>query len=608
MLLPEPLELEPTGGESPPGRLAVVGDLPPAVADRLVRGWLESDAAVGSTTVVFEVGPDAPRPLQMGADETYELIVDGGDVQVRAATDVGARRAVETLLQWAHGGALPHGTLRDAPRYPWRGLLLDVCRHWIGPERILETIDAMAAAKLNVLHLHLSEDQAFRLESRRRPLLHELGSDGRFLGVDDVRRIVDHAADAGVRVVPEIDLPGHATSWLVAYPHLAATPGPFELRRSAGIATVALDPTNPEVYEVVGDVLADVAELFPDRYLHIGGDEVDARSWPGLDAVADQRSFTARVAAIVRGLGKVPIVWDEAWHPDLDPDVVVQVWRGHRRLRAAAAEGRPVLFSSAYYLDLGYDPVHHRVDPSVDADGWAASRARLHADPRLLTWAPLVEGMDVAFDGTDPAPDEVDPSSLLGGEAAMWAELVTEDVLALRLWPAAAAVAEVLWSGVPDADSDLPERLADFVDVLATTTSTDVDAVRGRLCLELAGGDPSLAAAIEVLSGCCEPSKWYSRHASLPGGSLEVPLDRIVDALPSSSGVLGPISPEDLVGWRAAAERILAVDRPSERVAELQLLAARLRDVCDGVSVDRLVPRDPTDVVLLPELGVVGRR
>ena len=608
MVLPSPVEFLPTGGSSTPGSLHLVGGAPPALAARVISGWPESDEAPGATTVAFEIGEIAPRPLELGVDETYELIVDGGDVVVRAATDVGARRAVETLLQWAHGGELRHGTLRDAPRFPWRGLLLDVCRHWIGVEGILDTIDAMAASKLNVLHLHLSEDQAFRLESRSHPRLHEVGSDGRYLRAADVARIVDHAAAAGVRVVPEIDLPGHATSWLVAYPDLAATPGPFELRRSAGIATVALDPTNPTVYEVVADVLAEVAELFPDRYLHVGGDEVDARAWPGLDAAVEQRAFTARVASIVRDLGRVPIVWDEAWHEDLDPDVVVQVWRGHRRLRAAAAEGRPVLFSSPYYLDLGYDPVHHRVDPLVDAAGWAQRRARLYADPRLLTWAPLVEGMDVAMDGTDPAPADVDPSTVLGGEAAMWAEVVAEEVLPLRLWPATAAVAEVLWSGVPDDDSDLPPRLEEFLHVLAATTSTDVEAIRRARWLDLADGDPALAEAIAVLAGCCEPSKWYSRHASLPGGSLDVPLDRFVDFLPPSAGRPRVATPSERAVRRAAADRILAVHLPSERLAEVQLLAERLRAACDGVVVDPLVPRPPTDVVLLPELGEAGPR
>ncbi|MEZ5178981.1 MAG: family 20 glycosylhydrolase [Acidimicrobiales bacterium] len=402
-VLPRPQEVRAGGGTIDLGPLELELTHPTrgrAAAARLQTAW---PAAVGSealrrspTTVRLAVEASSPRPLPLGVDESYQLSIGASGIDLRTRTEVGARRGVETLLQLVAHGRAPVMEVDDAPHLPWRGLLVDVCRHWIGLDALLATVDALAAAKANVLHLHLSDDHGFRLECRTHPRLHEAGSDGRWLSHDDIARLVEHAHAAGVRVVPELDVPGHVTSWLVAYPELAATPGPFALRTTPGIATDALHPERPEVRRFVAEVLAEVADLFPDRYLHVGGDEVHESAWPGLDVATVQPEFTRWVTDEVRSLGKVPIVWDEAWHPGLAPDVVTQVWRGHALLRRTAAEGRPTLFSTPYYLDLSFDPEHHRVHPLVDADGWARARARLHTDPTLGPLGHAVAAVEAA--------------------------------------------------------------------------------------------------------------------------------------------------------------------------------------------------------------------
>ncbi len=595
MVVPRLRSAELLGGWTRLGPLDLVGNATVEVAARLRDGWPPTD---GSTIPAkITIGTVASRPIALGVDESYRLTIDDSGITLDASTDVGARRGIETLLQlvWNQddSAGLEHVRIGDAPRFAWRGLLIDPCRHWVGVETVLETLDAMAAAKLNVLHLHLSDDQAFRLESRRWPDLHRRGSDGRYFTHDDIGRIVDHAAAAGIRVVPEIDMPGHITSWLVGYPSLAATPGPFVLRSTLGIADVALDPISAEGAEFVEGLLNEVVSRFPDRSLHVGGDEVSSEAWPNLEVAVVQRTFTAWVTELVRSLDRTAVVWDEAWHPDLPSDVVIQVWRGHRRLRAAAAVHRPVLFSTPYYLDLGYDPIHHQVDPLGDESDWDRSRQRLHDDPRMCSWGPIAAAMHAEFEGTDPAPSTVDRTTVLGGEACMWSELVPERNLALRLWPTAAAVADVLWSDELWSEDDgedpitpLSTRLDWFARSLAATTATDVETTRRERWLALGRGDPLLASAIATLASCCEPSKWYSRHAALPDGELDQPFDRFVDALAPSAP--NPTA-DDPTEWRAAAERILTAIDSSDvtpQLAELAPLAQQLLSVCDGSPVN----------------------
>jgi hexosaminidase len=256
----------------------------------------------------------------LGEDEAYTLEVNGSRATLRAAQVVGAMRGLETLLQLLEGDRdgwyLPAVAISDRPRFPWRGLLIDVSRHWMPMEVLQRNLDGMAAVKLNVLHLHLTDDQGFRVESRRYPRLHQEGSDGRYFTHEQLRELIAYAADRGIRVVPEFDMPGHATSWLVGHPELASVPGPYVLQRRWGIFDPTLDPTREEVYQLLDGFLGEMAALFPDPWMHIGGDENSGRHWslnPAIqsfmvrhrlaDAHALHAHFNERLAKILQKAG-----------------------------------------------------------------------------------------------------------------------------------------------------------------------------------------------------------------------------------------------------------------------------------------------------------------
>jgi hexosaminidase len=170
-------------------------------------------------------------------------------------------------------------SIQDRPRFRWRGLLIDSARHFQPLDVIRRNLDAMAAVKLNVLHWHLSDNQGFRIESKRYPKLHGLGSDGHYYTQDEVRGVIAYAQARGIRVVPEFDMPGHGTSWLVGHPELGSAPGPYAIERKPGVMDPTLDPTREEVYRFLDRFLGEMAALFPDAYLHIGGDENEGKHW-----------------------------------------------------------------------------------------------------------------------------------------------------------------------------------------------------------------------------------------------------------------------------------------------------------------------------------------
>lgn len=465
----------------------------------------------------------------------------------------------------------------EAP-YPWRGLLIDLCRHWVTPETLRRTLDAMSVLGFNVLHLHLSDDQAHRVESRVWPRLHAVAHDGQFLTRDDVARLVDHADALGIRVVPELDMPGHTTAWISAYPDLAArgTTAPAEARRSAGIAEVAIDPEAPFTFEFVEGLMEEFCELFPGSYLHLGGDEVHPAAWPGRDVTATQASFTDRVVHLAFARGRTPVVWDEAWHPHLDTRVVVQVWRGHARLRAGAAEGRPVLLSTPYYLDLHLDPLHHAVAPLASRSEWDAARSRLWGDPMIGPLAEIASSLESAGEADVLAPEAFDEdaaTNVLGGEACLWTEFCDDSLVDLRLWPAAAVVAAVLNDRRRRAEQLGPSQIAAVLgdaEQRLLDVGIDIGGLRSARWLRLADGDPALAGHIATLAECCEPLKWYGRHVREGEIDLGAPLDRFVDALAPRARRHAADAEV-----RAAADHLVRVltDPPSEQLEEIAEIA-----------------------------------
>jgi len=464
-------------------------------------------------------GPGAEDP-SLGEDESYRLDVTADSARIEAATVDGALHGLETFAQLVMPGAegfhVPAVHIEDRPRFPWRGLMLDVSRHSMPVEVVERNLDAMAAVKLNVFHWHLSDDQGFRVESRRFPRLQQLGSDGDFYTQADIRHVVAYARDRGIRVVPEFDMPGHTTSWLVGYPELASAPGPYSIGRTWGEYDGTLDPTREETYDFLDAFLGEMTQLFPDPYFHIGGDEVKDQQWSqsaAIQAFAKERKlegarglqvyFNQRIQKLLRKYGKTMVGWDEVLHPDLPADTVVQSWRGQASLAEAASRGYRGILSAGYYLDhLRPASYHYGIDP-------------LAGDAQTLT------------------PEAA--SRILGGEACMWAEYANAETVDSRIWPRAAAIAERLWSPKDAADVDSMYARMEAVSRVLEWTGVQHRANYPRMLDRLAAGRP--AEPLRVLADACEAQGLGPRSRAMKYTSL-TPLNRLVDAArPESESV-----------------------------------------------------------------------
>jgi hexosaminidase len=452
----------------------------------------------------------------LAEDESYTLEVSGTGAVLRAPTDLGAMHGLETFLQLPQrdkaGWYLPAVSIRDRPRFPWRGLMIDVARRWQPLEVIERNLDAMAVVKLNVLHLHLTDDQGFRIESLTHPELQSKGSDGKYFTQAEMRGIIAYAAERGIRVVPEFDVPGHATSWVVSHPELASLPGPYGIERQWGVFNPVLDPTNEATYALLSDFLGEMAALFPDRFIHIGGDENNGVQWNanqriqafirehGLkDNEGLHAYFNTRIEAILAKAGRRLVGWDEIMNPDLPRDCVIDSWRGTEALAAAAVLGFDGILSNGYYIDLAYPASDHYLADPVPSTSSLTPAQRAH---------------------------------VLGGEATMWAEWVTPETIDSRIWPRTAAIAERLWS--PAEVRDIPEmyrRLAivsDRLDEAGSLHERNRDVMLRHLVgenLKAPGID-----SLRTLIGLLEPVKHYDRGAQQVWGNQLIPLVGLADA------------------------------------------------------------------------------
>ncbi|MGH9454675.1 MAG: beta-N-acetylhexosaminidase, partial [Terriglobia bacterium] len=448
----------------------------------------------------------------VGEDESYTLDVSAQQARLSAPNPLGVLRGMETFLQLVHQGS--QGFVADAvqiqdhPRFAWRGLMLDVARHWMPLDVVYRTLDGMAALKLNVFHWHLSDDQGFRVQSKLFPKLQEMGSDGHFYTQAQVKAVIAYARDRGIRVVPEFDMPGHSTAWFVGYPELASGPGPYQIERDFGIFDAAMDPTRQSTYKFLDAFIGEMAALFPDPYFHIGGDEVNGKQWdrnPRIQAFMRQRGmktnadlqtyFSTRVLGLVENHGKKTIGWDEVFHPGLPKDIVIQSWRGPETLAATARQGYMSILSSGYYLDLMHSAAeHYAVDP---------------------------------FSGAAASLTPEQKARILGGEACMWSEHATPVNVDFGLWPRAAAIAERLWSPAHVTNvSDLYRRLAVEsyrLDFLGLRHHTNFALMHERLT----GLEPT--RPLDVLDSVLEPVKDYAREDMRHYTSL-TPLNRLVDS------------------------------------------------------------------------------
>ncbi len=450
--------------------------------------------------------------LKLFEDESYQLIITDKQVQLKAETDIGALRGLETFLQLLSidkdGYYFPTITVNDAPRFPWRGLLIDVSRHFLPVEVIKRNLDGMAAVKMNVFHWHLVDDQGFRVECKSWPRLHEMGSDGFYYTQEQIKDIIAYAADRGIRVVPEFDVPAHSTSWLVGYPELGSAPGPYTIERGWGIKDPTMNPANEFTYEFLDKFFGEMAALFSDDYLHIGGDENNGKHWDANEQIqqfmrdnnipdnhALQAHFNKRILQILTKYNKKMIGWDEIFQPALPKNIVIHSWRGHESLIKSAQQGYMGILSNGYYIDLIQPAEYHYLNDPIPEN------------------TPLTEA---------------EQKRILGGEATSWGELVTYETVDPRIWPRTAAIAERLWSSQSIRDvEDMYRRLQNMsfrLEELGLNHIKNYEMMLRRLT-----NDQDISV-LKTFVDLVQQVKFYQRHHQGVTYTSYSPLTRVVDA------------------------------------------------------------------------------
>ena len=473
-------------------------------------------------TLVVHTDHASKEIQEMGEDEAYTLEVTSSGAKLNAANPLGVLRGLQTFLQLVDvspdGFAAPAVSIKDQPRFGWRGLLIDSSRHFTPIEVLKRNLDGMEAVKMNVFHWHISDNQGFRAESKKLPKLHGLGSGGAYYTQDEIRELIAYARDRGIRVVAEFDMPGHSSSWFVGYPEIASTPGPFKIEEEWGVMDPAMDPTNEKTYKFLDIFIGEMAKLFPDHYFHIGGDEVNGKAWDANPKIQEfkkahnyksndelQTYFSQRVQKLVNKHGKAAVGWDEIFVPGAPKDIVIHSWRGPKALAEAAKQGYKGILSNGYYIDLMWSAArHYAVDP-------------------------------LSGEAADLTPEQ--KKLVLGGEATMWSEYVNWENIDNRIWPRTAAIAERYWSpqSVTDVNS-MYARLDVISERLEWVGLTHRSQPRKMLQRIAGPSTPQEFAALKTLADVLEPVKDYTRGETTSYTAITTtPLNHIVDAVPPES-------------------------------------------------------------------------
>ncbi len=472
--LPAEMEIGRGGFDLDDGTRITLSDPADVELRRLANFWATPvRAATGFDLPIAGEAGDATSniiSLQLSDDaaehpEGYRLIVTSGSVTLGAKTPAGLFYGLQTLTQLlpvgdANAWSMPAVQIADAPRFAYRGMHLDVGRHFFPVVFIKKYIDLMAMYKMNTFHWHLTEDQGWRIEIRKYPRLTEVGAyraetmleknfdpyvgdgqpHGGFYTQDEVREVVAYARDRYIVVIPEIEMPGHATAALAAYPELACTDGPFDVPTTWGIKEDIYCP-NEETFQFLEDVLTEVIDLFPSTYIHIGGDEVPKTRWEE-SAVAQrviareelageaelQSYFIRRVESFLRVHGRRLIGWDEILEGGLAPDATVMSWRGMDGGIEAARQGHDVIMTPTSHCYFDY----YQADPEQE---------------------PLAIGgltpLDTVYD-FEPIPEALSPDEarhVLGAQGNVWTEyMATTDDVEYMVFPRMLALSEVVWS------------------------------------------------------------------------------------------------------------------------------------------------------------------
>ncbi len=470
-----------------------------------------------------EVSYNSIAKLELYENESYQLKVTSDKILISAATDIGVAHAFSTLFQLITNDAnsyfIPEVTISDSPRFSWRGLMVDCSRHFMPIEVLKRNIDAMASVKMNVFHWHLTDDQGIRIESKIYPQLHELGSDGLYYTQNQIKDLVQYAADRGIHVLPEIDVPGHATAFVTAMPEISSIPGIYTIEPNAGVFDPTLDPTNEKTYEVLTNLFGEVAALFPFPYFHIGGDENAGKHWDesehiqqfmkdnGLKTNHDlQTHFNIRLQKILKKENKILMGWDEIMTDEMPKDAMIHSWRGENegfeeggtQIKAAQLGFKTVL-SNGYYIDrMQPASEHYLVDPLSTANLTTEEEARI-----------------------------------VGGEATMWSELVTPLTIDSRIWPRTATIAERFWSSKEITDVDDMYRRLNIIN--KNLEYIGITHIRNKEVILRNISNYQDTSALNKLTNISEPFKVYSRNVDGIEYQMYSPFTLFADACTSDA-------------------------------------------------------------------------
>lgn len=501
-------------------------------------------------------------------DESYQLDIQSNQIIINATTDLGAMHALETVLQLLQNKSesyyFPKVSITDMPRFTWRGLMIDAARHFQPVHVIKRNLDAMAAMKMNVFHWHLVDDQGWRIEMKKLKVLTDKASDGLFYTQEEIKGIVKYAADRGILVVPEIDVPGHASAILTAFPEIgskvvtinqgsseksqkASGLVTYSLERNSGIFTPTLDPSNPKTYQILSAIFDEVCPLFSGKYFHIGGDENEGKDWDANPKIQEfmkkhklannhelQTYFTMQLIPMLKKHSKELMGWEEIMTKNMSKEAIIHSWKGPNEgvtagssLVAAASNGYKTVLSNGYYVDLVQGVAdHYLVDPMPKNN-------TLSADEK---------------------------ARILGGEATMWSELASPETIDSRIWPRTAAIAERLWS---DASvTDLVSMRKRLKAVSFRLEELGITHIKNKEMLLRNISNYQNTTALQTFSAVCEPLKIYSRNAGGTEYQTYSPLTLFADSCtPDAEDALefNQLVEEYVKNKDAAAEKMIVL-------------------------------------------------
>jgi hexosaminidase len=514
-------------------------------------------------TAELQVNCTKSGKIGLYEDESYHLDIKQNKITINATSDLGALHGLETLLQMMQNNSttfyFPNAQISDFPRFTWRGLMIDASRHFQPVDVIKRNIDGLAAMKMNVFHWHLVDDQGWRIEMKKHPKLIELASDGMYYTQEEIKNIVKYADERGILIVPEIDVPGHGSAILTAYPEIGSkvitlTGGTSEkniqgtaiatygIERNAGIFSPTLDPSNPKTYQLLSELFDEVCPLFPGAYFHIGGDENEGKDWDANPKIQEfkkknnlatnhelQTYFTMQLVPMLKKHGKQLMGWEEIMTKNMSKEAIIHSWRGPNEgvvagqsLVDAVKKGYKTVLSNGFYIDLMYPVESHYLND------------------------PMPKGAVLSTE---------EKARILGGEATMWTELATATTIDSRVWPRTAAIAERLWSAENINDVENMRKRLDVVSF--RLEELGLTHIRNKEVILRNVANNQDTKALNDFTNLCEPLKGYKRNKGGTEYQMYSPLTLFADACTPDS--------KDSLAFDAAVRQYLANKTPENK-------------------------------------------